>query len=88
MPAFLQPLWLRLILAVIAGGWAVFEFTDGSTIWGVLFAAFAAYTVFGVWVDFSSGPPKPALPPPQRDGGRSGEEDPARQGEDRDQDKA
>ena len=86
MPAILQPLWLRLILAVIAGGWAAFEFTDGSAIWGVLFAGFAAYTVFGVWVDFSSGPPKAA--PSPLDGAPSGEEEPARQGEDRDQDRA
>lgn len=45
----LRPLWVRLLIVGLAGGWALLEFATGSPVWGLIFAAFAAY---GAWAFF------------------------------------
>ena len=44
-----RPLWVRVLIVVFAGGWAVVEFLRGAPVWGLIFAAFAAY---GAWAFF------------------------------------
>jgi hypothetical protein len=55
-----RPLWVRLLIVGLAGGWAVFEFATGAPLWGLIFAAFAAY---GAWAFFVE---------PRRKGGSGG----------------
>ena len=50
---FFRPLWIRVLVVVLAGGWAVLEFVTGSPLWGVLFGAIAAYAAWGFFVDFN-----------------------------------
>jgi hypothetical protein len=46
IPSFLRPLWARVALVTVVGTWAIVELALGNTIWGVLFAAVAAW---GLW---------------------------------------
>ena len=50
---FFKPLWLRIVVVAIAAGWAVFEFRSGSTVWGLIFAAFAAVSAHGFFINFN-----------------------------------
>lgn len=43
---FFRPLWRRVIVVAIAGGWAVVELSAGEPIWAAIAAAVAAW---GVW---------------------------------------
>ena len=36
---FLDPLWRRVLIVALLGGWCIYEFTLGSEIWGMLFVA-------------------------------------------------
>ena len=58
---FFRPLWIRLLVMLAAAGWAVFEFTNGQTFWGVAFGAFAAMSAYGFFFDpqRASAKPKP-----------------------------
>lgn len=49
---FFKPLWLRIVVVVVALGWAVFELMSGSIGFAMIFAAmglFAAWQFFAVW---------------------------------------
>ncbi len=48
----LRPLWVRLLIVGVAGGWAVFEFMAGSGFWGTVFLAFAAYGGWALLIAF------------------------------------
>ena len=48
-PVF-DPLWRRLLVSGFLLGWAVFEFTSGGIFWGLLFAAFGAWSVWSFFV--------------------------------------
>jgi hypothetical protein len=54
---FFKPLWIRLAVCAVAGGWAIFEFSTGATVWGLIFAAFFALSVWGFFVDFNPREP-------------------------------
>lgn len=58
---FFRPLWIRLLVMLAAAGWAIFEFTNGQTFWGVAFGAFAAMSAYGFFFDpqRASATPKP-----------------------------
>lgn len=58
---FFRPLWIRLLVMLAAAGWAVFEFTNGETFWGLAFGGFAAMSAYGFFFDpqRASAKPKP-----------------------------
>jgi len=58
-PAF-RPLWVRLLVVGLSGGWAVVEFVAGSVAWGMLFAAIAGYAAWKLFIRFD--PPRSADP--------------------------
>lgn len=50
--SFFKPLWIRVLVVVVTGAWAVFEFTTGAPFWGVIFLAFCGFSAWGFFVDF------------------------------------
>jgi len=54
---FFRPLWLRIAVVVMAGGWAMFEFSHGETFWGTLFVGIAAIAVWGLFITFDPRQP-------------------------------
>jgi hypothetical protein len=54
---WLRPLWVRVLVVAVAGGWALLEFTTGSPFWGVLFLGLAGYAAWAFFLDPArSGP--------------------------------
>jgi hypothetical protein len=49
---FFRPLWLRIMLVLVTGGWALFELLSGSPGWALLFGAAAVYAGYGFFVAF------------------------------------
>lgn len=47
-----KPLWLRLLIVVLACGWAVFELLGGNVLWAILFGAAGAYLGYQFFVVF------------------------------------
>jgi hypothetical protein len=45
-PAWMKPLWVRLLLVAAPAAWAGFELLYGDRLWAALFAAVAAW---GLW---------------------------------------
>ncbi|MBL8576798.1 MAG: DUF3329 domain-containing protein [Mesorhizobium sp.] len=43
---FFRPLWRRIAIIAVCAGWSVFEFWNGSSMWGWIAAAFTAYAVW------------------------------------------
>lgn len=54
-PLFI-PLWRRILVVALAGGWAVVEFLSGNPMWGLVFAAAAGWCAWSFFVIFD--PPK------------------------------
>ena len=50
--SFFRPLWIRILVCALTGGWAIFEFVAGSAVWGLIFLAFFALSFWGFFVDF------------------------------------
>ncbi len=50
-----RPLWVRVLIVVLSGAWAVVEFVVGSPFWGMLFGALAAYAGWHFFFDFRPG---------------------------------
>ena len=46
-----RPLWVRILIVALAGGWAGFEFVAGTPLWGVLFGGMAAYAGWKFFLD-------------------------------------
>ena len=44
---FLRPLWRRIALVAFCAAWAVFEFVNGSSGWGMVALGMAGY---GAWI--------------------------------------
>ena len=42
-----KPLWARLGVIALCGGWALFEFIGGEVFWALLFGAAALFLVYG-----------------------------------------
>lgn len=43
---FFKPLWRRILTVALPGAWGGIEFYNGSTGWGILFAAAAIYAAY------------------------------------------
>lgn len=56
---FFRPLWIRILIVLMAGGWAVFEFWAGSVFWGAVFLAFCGLSVWGFFIDYKPEPGGP-----------------------------
>ena len=55
---FYRPLWRRVAIVAITGGWAVIEYRNDAPIWAALFMAISlwcAWFFFVVYKDVSSG---------------------------------
>lgn len=55
---FFRPLWLRIAIVLVAGGWGVFEFVSGSPFWGTLFVGAAALAFHGLFIAFDPHEPE------------------------------
>ena len=55
---FFRPLWIRILLVAVAGGWGVLEFATGSPFWGIIFCAIAAVAFHGLFIAFEPRAPK------------------------------
>lgn len=54
---FFKPLWLRVAIVLVCGGWGAFEFASGATFWGALFVAVAAVAFHGLFIAFDPREP-------------------------------
>ncbi len=50
---FFRPLWIRLLIVIVALGWALLEFASGAPFWGVLFAAIGVFAAYRFFVTFN-----------------------------------
>ena len=51
-----RPLWVRILIVAICLGWAVFEFTSGSSAWGAAFLARGAYAAWAFFLAPADAP--------------------------------
>ena len=49
---YYKPLWIRIAIVAVAGGWALVELLAGSPGWAMLFGAAAALAFHGLFVTF------------------------------------
>ena len=49
---FFDPLWRRIVIAVLLDGWAIYEFATLELFWGILFGALGIYCT---WHFFFTG---------------------------------
>ena len=49
---FFLPTWRRAATTIFAGGWALFELSNGSPGWATLFGAIAAYCAYEFFIVF------------------------------------
>ena len=49
---FFKPLWIRIVVVAVAAGWALFEFSSGSAVWGGIFLVFAVLSAYGFFLNF------------------------------------
>ena len=47
-----RPLWRRAVITIFILGWAIFELTNGSTVWAALFGACGVYLFLQFFVRF------------------------------------
>lgn len=59
---FFRPLWIRILVVVVAAGWAGVELWRGELLWGAIFAVFAGMGFYGFFID-----PKRAAANPEPD---------------------
>lgn len=57
--AFFKPLWRRVALVALCGGWALLEWSWGNPGWAALFAVIGAYCAHQFFIAFD---------PPEEDG--------------------
>jgi hypothetical protein len=55
---FFKPLWLRVAIVALAGGWGIFEFASGQMFWGTLFVGVAAIAFWGLFITFEPREPE------------------------------
>ncbi len=48
---FFRPLWVRLLVLAIAGGWACVEIWRGDLLWAAIFGVFAGMGFYGFFID-------------------------------------
>ena len=54
VPAWMKPLWVRLLLVAVPAAWAGFEAVYGAELWAMLFAAVAAWGLWSLVIKFES----------------------------------
>lgn len=62
---WLRPLWVRVLIVAVAGGWGVFEWVNEQHVWATIFLVMAAYAF---WSFFLS----PAAPSQRDEDGEGG----------------
>lgn len=50
-PGF-KPLWIRVLVTLICGGWGIFEIATGSPFWAIIFLGLAGYCIYAFFFDF------------------------------------
>ena len=55
---FYAPRWRRVVIAVLALGWSLFEFASGSPFWGILFGALGLYLSYAFFIAFDPQDPR------------------------------
>ncbi|PWR04560.1 hypothetical protein DKT77_00920 [Meridianimarinicoccus roseus] len=48
-----RPLWRRVVLALVTGGWALVELAGGNTGWALVFMALAGWVVWALLVTYA-----------------------------------
>ncbi|RFC63473.1 hypothetical protein DYI37_10620 [Fulvimarina endophytica] len=64
----LNPLWRRILVVVVALGWAGFEQYNGNTGWAMLFLAFGAWMGWSLLIAYVPAPEADASKTRERDG--------------------
>jgi hypothetical protein len=52
---WLRPLWVRILVVVLACGWAVLEFVTGSPLWAMIFLGLGGYAAWVFLLDPGRG---------------------------------
>ena len=47
---WLRPLWVRVLIVVVAGGWGVFEWINEQYVWAMIFLVRAGYAVWSFFL--------------------------------------
>lgn len=47
---WLRPLWVRVLIVVVAGGWGVFEWINEQHVWAVIFLVMAGYAFWSFFL--------------------------------------
>ncbi|MBU2358827.1 MAG: DUF3329 domain-containing protein [Alphaproteobacteria bacterium] len=55
---FFIPLWRRIAVVAVSGGWGIFEFATGAPFFGVLFCAVALWAAYSFFIIFDPKEPK------------------------------
>lgn len=53
-----NPLWRRVLVVVVTGGWAVFELVRGNVAWGALFGAAVAWCAYEFFLNWEHQEPQ------------------------------
>ncbi|WP_071672627.1 hypothetical protein [Nioella nitratireducens] len=49
---FFRPLWIRIAVVAVCGGWGLFELSNDATGWAFVFLGLGAYAAYGFFVTF------------------------------------
>ncbi len=63
---WLRPLWVRVLLVAVAGGWGIFEWINEQHVWAVIFLVMAGYAF---WSFFLAPKPRGEADRPDDSGG-------------------
>jgi hypothetical protein len=55
---FYRPLWIRVLIVVLTGGWGIFEFIGGSPFWGTIFCGTSALAFHNLFIAFDPREPE------------------------------
>jgi len=47
---WLRPLWVRVLIVAVAGGWGVFEWINEQHFWAVIFLVMAGYAFWSFFL--------------------------------------
>ena len=50
-PSF-RPLWVRIVVTLVACGWAAFEASDGAYVWALLFGAAGVWCIYALLLTY------------------------------------
>jgi hypothetical protein len=52
---WLRPLWVRVLIVAVAGGWGIFEWVNDQHVWAMIFLAMAAYAFWSFFLSPGAG---------------------------------